>query len=50
MTTENQARRIGFLPKCPISAYSASPPVTHSTTAPRMMNVVSGLAHMKASA
>ena len=34
MTMANQARRMGFLPKCPMSAYSASPPVTHSTTAP----------------
>src|SRR5882724_2881667 len=31
----NQARRIGRLPKCPISAYSASPPVITSTTEPR---------------
>ena len=47
MTTLNQARRIGFLPKWPMSAYKASPPVTHKTTAPKMMNVVPGSCHMK---
>ena len=43
MTMENQASRIGFLPKWPMSAYRASAPVTHSTSAPRMMKVVPGL-------
>jgi len=33
-----------------MSAYSASPPVTHSTTAPRMMKVVVGCSQMKRSA
>ncbi len=47
MTMENQATRIGRLPKCPMSAYSASPPVTHSTTAPRMMKLVPGCRTMK---
>ena len=50
ITTENQARRIGFLPKCPRSAYSASAPVTQSTTAPRMTKVVPGWRQTKASA
>ena len=50
MTTENQASRIGFLPKWPRSAYSASAPVTHSTTAPRMMKVTPKLFHMNPSA
>ena len=30
-----------------MSAYSASPPVTHSTTAPRMMKVMPGLCSAK---
>ena len=32
------ASRIGRRPKCPMSAYSASPPVTTSTTEPRIRN------------
>jgi hypothetical protein len=48
MTTLNQASRIGRLPKWPRSAYSASAPVTHSTTAPRMMKVVPGLVEHEA--
>ncbi|GAO25398.1 hypothetical protein ALISP_5218 [Alicycliphilus sp. B1] len=50
MTMENQASRMGWRPKWPMSAYSASPPVTHSTTAPRMMKVVPGWCAMKRSA
>ena len=50
MTMLNQASRIGFLPKWPRSAYSASAPVTHSTIAPSMMNAVPGLPHMKLTA
>jgi hypothetical protein len=34
MTKPNQARRIGKRPKWPMSVYSASPPVTASTTEP----------------
>ncbi|MNT42606.1 hypothetical protein D3C72_1790330 [compost metagenome] len=34
----NQARRIGNLPKWPISAYNASTPVIDSTTAPSAKN------------
>ena len=44
MTKPYQAMRIGFLPKWPMSAYSASPPVTHSTTAPSPMKATSGWA------
>ncbi|MNR37379.1 hypothetical protein D3C85_1553890 [compost metagenome] len=40
-TTINQARRIGLLPKWPMSAYSASTPVMASTTAPRAKKEVS---------
>ena len=43
MAMENQAMRIGLRPKWPMSAYSASAPVTHNTTAPRMMKVMPGL-------
>ena len=50
MTTANHAMRMGFLPKCPMSAYSASAPVTQSTMAPRMMKVMLGLANMNFSA
>ena len=46
MTKPNHAKRIGFLPKCPMSAYKASPPVTHNTTAPKIKNVVPGCSHM----
>jgi hypothetical protein len=35
-TTVYQDTRIGNTPKWPMSAYSASPPVIASTTAPRM--------------
>ena len=41
-TNRNQARRIGERPKCPMSAYSASAPVTASTTEPSAMNAVPG--------
>ena len=37
-TSQNQASAIGRRPKCPISAYSASAPVTHSTTDPSARN------------
>ena len=47
MTTANQAMRMGCLPKWPMSAYKASAPVTHNTTAPKMMKVVPGSFHMK---
>ena len=50
ITTLNQASRIGFLPKWPRSAYSASAPVTQSTTAPRMMKVVPGWRNMNSNA
>ncbi|MNK58937.1 hypothetical protein D3C87_780360 [compost metagenome] len=50
MTTENHAMRIGFLPKWPRSAYSASAPVTHSTIAPSRMKLVPGLSQMNFSA
>ena len=50
MTMANQASRMGFLPKWPMSAYSASPPVTHNTTAPRMTKVVPGWVQMNINA
>ena len=34
---QNHPRRIGRIPKCPMSAYSASPPVTARNTAPITM-------------
>ena len=34
-TRADQASRMGRAPKCPMSAYSASAPVTHRNTAPR---------------
>jgi hypothetical protein len=37
---KNQARRIGERPKWPMSAYSASAPVTASTTPPSATNAV----------
>ena len=40
-TTSSQARLIGERPKCPMSAYSASAPVTARTTAVREKNAVS---------
>ena len=39
-TTSSQARLIGVRPKCPMSAYSASAPVTARTTAVREKNAV----------
>ena len=50
ITTKNQANRIGFLPKCPKSAYKASAPVTHNTTAPKIIKVVEGLSQIKRAA
>ena len=41
---KNQARRIGWRPKWPMSAYSASAPVMTSTTAPIAMKVIAGCA------
>jgi hypothetical protein len=41
ITSPYQAMRIGSLPKWPMSAYSASPPVTHSTTAPSITKATS---------
>lgn len=41
-TTENQETRIGRDPKCPMSAYRASAPVTVSTTAPIAANAGHG--------
>ena len=38
----DQAMRMGNFPKWPRSAYRASAPVTHNTTAPRMMKAVTG--------
>ena len=35
-TIQNQVSRIGEAPKWPRSAYSASAPVQHSTTPPRV--------------
>jgi hypothetical protein len=37
-TSRNHARRIGERPKWPMSAYSASAPVTASTIDPSAMN------------
>ena len=50
ITTANHAMRIGLRPKWPMSAYSASPPVTHSTTAPRITKLVPGLTQTKRTA
>ncbi|MNZ77938.1 hypothetical protein D3C78_964950 [compost metagenome] len=43
----NQASQIGFLPKCPISAYSASAPVTQRKTPPSTRKLVSPLENRK---
>ena len=50
MARLNQARRIGFLPKWPMSAYSASAPVTHSTTEPSATKATPGCATRNSSA
>ena len=42
-TKPNQARRMGLRPKWPMSAYSASVPVTASTTEPSATNATHGL-------
>ncbi|CSD73353.1 Uncharacterised protein [Vibrio cholerae] len=39
ITSANHAMRIGLIPKCPISAYNASTPVTESTTKPKINRV-----------
>ena len=41
------ATRIGVRPKCPMSAYRASAPVMHSTTAPRIRNPCQWCSTMK---
>src|SRR4029077_20540706 len=38
MTSENQSMRIARRPKCPISAYNASPPVSAKNTEPSTVN------------
>ena len=47
MARPNQARRMGKRPKWPMSAYSASAPVTQRMTAPKIKKVVSGCSTMK---
>ena len=46
----NQAARIGFLPKWPMSAYSASAPVNASTTAPSATKAMKRFSSMNANA
>ncbi|CFP63872.1 Uncharacterised protein [Bordetella pertussis] len=46
----NQARRIAGRPKCPMSAYRASAPVSASTTAPSNRKLITGNSAMKRSA
>ena len=46
----NQARRIGERPKWPMSAYSASAPVTVSTTEPSAMNATWPCSNMNVTA
>ena len=50
ITSPNQAKRMGRLPKCPMSAYSASAPVTQSTTEPSAMNAIPGCVQKKRTA
>ena len=49
-TSSSHARVIGARPKCPMSAYSASAPVTASTTAASAKNAIEKWSKKKSSA